>query len=240
MGKSVAIFCAVLVHLGFLLFGGLLFPSKEENAGTIREVELLSETEAEAQKEKEPEETPQESEEELRSEDEQPPDATELLRSLDVAPVMDAPALDAASLSALEQALSGAAGAGDFGDALSFASGGRIGGTGDAGALEAKLEDAFSLTEIDQKPRVLFQTSPSHPQEMRGKKLEGLVTVTFVVNANGKVERAKVETSNHPAFEKPALAAVKQWTFEPALRSGQRVSCKMRVRIRFPANGGKP
>jgi len=68
---------------------------------------------------------------------------------------------------------------------------------------------------------------------MRGKKVDGSVSVLFVVDAGGKVASPQVEKSSHPAFDKPALEAVKQWKFEPAVKGGQRVGCKMRVTLRF-------
>lgn len=230
---------AVLLHALFLLFGGLIFGHEAENKGTTQQVDLLSETEAEAEKKKEEEKKKEQANEEekekIEAEQEQVPDAEEIVRNLELTPSNDAPALEAASLAAIEQALSGqGGGGGDFDEALSFASGGRIGGTGRAGSLEEKIESAFSLTEIDQKPRPLFQTLPLFPAEMRGKKIEGIVTLTFVVDAAGKVINLKVLKSTHPAFEKPAIDAVKQWKFEPAVKGGQRVPCKMRAPIRFP------
>ena len=234
MARFFGIFCALLLHAGFILFGGLLFLHEDEDKGTLQEVELIAEDEA--QPEKKPEEAPVEKSEELETEVEEVPDAAEIIRNLELsAPALE-PALEAASLSAIEQALSGAGGGGDFADALSFASGGRIGGMGKPGALDETLEAVFSLAEIDQKPRAIFQTSPLYPSEMRGKKIEGVVTVIFVVDAIGKVTGPRVEKSTHPAFEKPALDAVKQWKFEPAVKGGQRVSCKMRVPIRFQSS----
>ena len=53
------------------------------------------------------------------------------------------------------------------------------------------------------------------------------------MDASGKVADPRVEKSNNAAFEKPALDAVRKWKFEPAVKGGQRVSCKMRVPIRF-------
>jgi periplasmic protein TonB len=223
------ILCAVIVHVGFLLFGGLLFVHEEKSQGTLQEVELLSKDDA-AEKKEEP--TPEETEE-MEAEAEQPPDAAEIIRNLEATPVADAPALEAASLGAIEAALSGQSGGGDFAAALSFSSGGRIGGTGKAGALDEKLEGAFSLAEIDQKPRPVFQAAPVYPSEMRGKKVEGVVSVLFIVDASGKVSNPRVEKSTHVAFDKPAMDAVKKWKFEPAVKGGQRVACKMRVPIRF-------
>ena len=227
--------CAVLLHLGFLLFGGLLF-AREKEAGVTREVELLSELEQEEEEkaeEKAPDEEPP-AESELAQEEEAPPDAEEIIRSLELTPLQSAPALDAASLSAIEAALGGSLGSGgDFFQSMDFTSGGRIGGSGKAALEEEGLEQAFSLAEIDQKPRAIFQASPNYPADLRGKKLEGVVTLTFTVDADGKVGESRVEKSSHPSFDKPALEALKKWKFEPALRGGKRVACRMRVPIRF-------
>ncbi len=230
------IICAIVLHAGVILFGGLLLPREDDDRDSVREVELLSEDDAEAEKEKDkPKDSPAEKSEELETETEQAPDAAEILRNLELSPVASAPELDAASLSAIEQALSGQAGGGDFADALSFSSGGRIGGTGKGGPMDERLETAFSLAEIDQKPRPILQGAPLYPAEMRGKKIEAGVTVIFVVDSSGRVSNPRIEKSTHPAFEKPALDAVKQWKFEPAVKAGQRVGCKLRVPIRFQA-----
>ncbi len=228
--------CAVMLHLGFILFGGIFFMKHKEDHATLREVDLVS-AEEEAKKEEKPEEeTPAEKPPEMEDQAEEPPDSAELLKNLDQIPNAT-PALEAASLEAIEAALNGQGGGGDFSEAVSFASGGRIGGLGKpGGAMAEKLESAFSLSEIDQKPRAVFQASPVYPAQLRGKKIEGVVTVIFVVDSGGKVASPRVEKSNHDAFNKPAVDAVKQWKFEPAVRGGQRVPCKMRVPIRFPAS----
>ncbi len=166
--------------------------------------------------------------------EEAPPDAAEVIRNLELSAAASAPALEAASLSAIEAALSGGAGgSGDFSQALSFASGGRIGGMAKAGVMDESSKSAFSLSEIDQKPRPIFQSAPVFPPQLAGKKVDGLVTILFVVDATGKVSNPRVEKSSHPAFERPAVDAVKQWKFEPAVRGGKRVACKVRAPIRF-------
>lgn len=227
------IFGALLAHGFILLFGGLLFGTGKENQEALQQVELLSEEDLETNKdEKEEDEPATEPKEEIETETEEVPDAAELLRSLELSPAAE-PALDAASLSAIEMALSGQLGAGDFADSVDFASGGRIGVIGKAGAANAELDNAFSLSEIDQSPRAIFQAAPLYPAELRSKKLEGVVTVIFVVDQSGKVTSPRVEKSNHPAFDRPALDAVKQWKFEPGIRAGKPVGSKMRVDIRF-------
>jgi protein TonB len=234
-GWILAIFIAILLHAGFILFGGLIFGTDNtKKQSTTQEVELVTDVNTPEKEKDKPKDQKDEKKEEVESETEKPPDAEEMIKNLETPAVNDAPALEAASLSAIEQALNGQAGTGgEFSEGISFASGGRIGGMGKAGGLSEKLENAFSLTEIDQKPKAINQPAPPYPAEMRGKKVEGVVSVIFVVDASGKVTNPKVERSTHAAFDKPALDAVRQWKFEPAIKGGQRVGCRMRVPIRF-------
>lgn len=237
MKLAVGIILAIVLHLAVLLFGGAIFGAHKPKPKAPQQVDLVSDegvTEEKKDKKKE-DKPPEEAPPEVTEAKEAAPDAEQAVRALAAAAPNDAPALEAASLSAIEQALGGGGGGGEFGDALSFASGGRIGGTGKAGSAEQKIDDAFSLAEIDQKPRPVFQASPNYPADLRGSKTEGVVTVLFIVDPTGKVMSPKVERSSHPSFEKPALEAVRQWKFEPGLRGGERVACRLRVPIRFQA-----
>ena len=227
-----AVVGAIVVHGMVLLFGGIIFLGEETHASK-RDVELVSE---DVQKDKE-ETVKEEEKQEVKQETEAPPDPNQSIKSVDVPSQSsdDAPALDAASLSAIEAALNGGGVAGgDFGaGAASLATGGRIGGTGKGGGEEQASEEAFSMSEIDQRPRPIQQVAGTFPQEMRSKSVEGVVTLIFIVDETGRVVNPRVEKSSHPAFEAPALEALRQWKFEPAVKSGKRVSCRMRVPMRF-------
>src|SRR4029078_13006933 len=96
-----------------------------------QEVELSGQTEKEKPK---PEEKKPEKTEDMDKDADRAPAPTEEIKDIVLAPPDDGPALDAASLSAIEAALNGE-GAGGFGSAMSFESGGHIGGTGKGNAL---------------------------------------------------------------------------------------------------------
>ena len=226
---------ALVVHAGVLLFGGLLFPSHDEQASSKKDVEILTE---EVSKDEDAQDKPEPEQEEHVDEDEAPPDPDTIAPVEMAQPSDDAPALDAASLSAIEAALNGASGgANEFGGGgpASLASGGRIGGTGKPGGAsgDETLDGAFSMSEIDQRPRAVFQVAGAYPADLRAQKLEGVVVLIFVVDETGRVMNARVEKSTHQSFEAPALEALKQWKFEPAVKGGNRVACRMRVPIRF-------
>lgn len=91
----------------------------------------------------------------------------------------------------------------------------------------------FSLDDLDQKPRTIYQPAPSYPPELQRKGVEGTVYVIFIIDRNGRVINAKVQKSTHQAFERPALTAVKKWKFDPGKRGGKPVQFKMRIPITF-------
>src|SRR5262249_18750067 len=149
----------------------------------------------------------------MKTDAEKVPDAAEVIRDLDPpSSAASEPRLDAVTLGAIDAILNGAGGE-DFGGGGSLASGGSIGGGAKANVLDSALDKVFSVAEIDQRPRAVYQSPPIYPSEMRGKKVEGVVTVIFVVDSTGRVLDRHVESSSHPAFEKPALDAVRQWKF---------------------------
>lgn len=136
-----------------------------------------------------------------------------------------APPLD---LSQLELALNPGIGEGMGGDfAVKLAVAGA-----DGGAMQSS-DDIFSLADLDQAPRVVFQPAPQYPPEMKKKKMQGTVYVLFIVDKDGRVKDPKVQKSDNPAFDNPALGAVRRWRFEPGKVGGQPVQFRMRVPITF-------
>lgn len=231
LGLFLGVVCALLLHGAVLLFGGALLVNHKKDYGTLQQVDLLSTADT-ADKDKPKDKPETEKNDEMKAQDGKPPDAAEIIHNLEQPAALNAPKLDAASLSAIEAALSGQmGGGGDFTSGMDFSSGGRIGGSGKPGAQQQGIDQAFNMSEIDQQPRVVFQAAPVYPGSMHS--VEGVVTLVFTVDPTGKVLDPRVEKSTHHEFDKPALDAVKQWKFEPAIRAGQRVSARMRVPIRF-------
>lgn len=161
-----------------------------------------------------PEDEPEQEEE--APEEAKPPELTE-----------SAPPLD---LNQLELALNpGTGGDGLVGDfAVKLASA----GPGQSQSNE-EVDALFSLADLDQAPRVIYQPGPTLTAEIR-KKAPGTVYVLFIVDVSGRVEGPIVQKSTDPVFDKAALNAVKQWKFEPGKRKGQAVRFRMRVPITFP------
>ncbi|QDU70603.1 energy transducer TonB [Mucisphaera calidilacus] len=90
-----------------------------------------------------------------------------------------------------------------------------------------------SMGDLDSRPRVVYQPGPMLDAKLR-KLAPATVYVIFIVDTNGRVENAQVQNPLHPSLNKAALNAVKQWKFEPGMKSGEPVRFRMRVPITFP------
>jgi protein TonB len=138
-------------------------------------------------------------------------------------PELDQPQ-DPLDLSQLELALN--PGGGDWGGDFTINLDRHFAKAGEESAI-------FSMEDLDQKPRTIYQPAPSYPPDLQQKGIEGTVYVIFIIDRNGRVTNATVQKSTHQAFERPALAAVKKWKFDPGKRKGKPVQFKMRIPITF-------
>lgn len=92
-------------------------------------------------------------------------------------------------------------------------------------------------------PRVTYQSRPVYPMALRRSGMRGAVVVDFVVDPEGEVRDAFVIKSLNPAFDEPALDAVREWKFEPGTHNGTPTFTHMEVPIYFSiddlADGGR-
>ncbi len=120
-------------------------------------------------------------------------------------------------------------------------SGGVLSGFGEVRSLTASesiQQEAFDVGDLEKRPEPVSQVPPAYPSELRKAKVEGVVTLVFLLTEEGRVESAKVENSSRPEFEKPALEAIRKWRFRPGMKDGQAVRTYIRVPIRFRVTSG--
>jgi protein TonB len=102
--------------------------------------------------------------------------------------------------------------------------GGVLGGTGTG--------DVPVVRDYDRPPRPIRMTRPAYPQEAFVKKVEGTVLVEILIDASGRVRRARILESV-PLLDAAALETVRQWSFAPAIRHGQAVATIAQAPITF-------
>lgn len=127
--------------------------------------------------------------------------------------------------------------------ALTGAMMGSGGGTGSLGAQvplpgsmiigDGGMGNLNDMAGLDQKPRAIHKASPTLTPEIR-RRAPGYVKVLLQVDKNGRVTFTKAVQSSDPVFEKSALAAVRQWKFEPGKRNGKPSEFYLKVDVQFP------
>jgi len=124
---------------------------------------------------------------------------------------------------------------------VAVGSGGALAGFGEIRALTSAQEiqdETFDVTELEKRPEAVSQVAPAYPPELRKAKIEGTVTLVFVLSEEGRVEEPRIENSSRPEFEKPALEAIRKWRFRPGEKDGQAVRTYIRVPMRFRVSTG--
>jgi len=209
---TVVVVGAILLTLAVFLVLPFL-----ESIGGVRDDDLLVRDADVAALPPPPPPPPPEEKEEEKPEDEPPP-PPQLAE--------ETPPLDLSQLElALNVGMGGAGLGGDFAVKLPVDTA--------ASNADAASDALFSIADLDQRPRAIYQPGPNLPPKLR-RKTPATVYVLFTVDPRGRVENPLVQSASDPDFEAPALAAVRQWKFEPGKRNGEAVRFRMRVPITFP------
>lgn len=98
----------------------------------------------------------------------------------------------------------------------------------DADALPTPTDEFL----VSQMPVVLSEVKPTYPAEARAARQEGAVVVDALIDASGNVRQALV-LEGPEVFRAPALEAIKQFRFKPALVEGKPVAVRIRYTLRF-------
>jgi TonB family protein len=81
--------------------------------------------------------------------------------------------------------------------------------------------------------KLIHSKTPEYPIAMRRFGLRGQVLIEFTVDESGRVQNPVIYQSDNPAFDEPALQAIREWKFEPGTRDGKPAAVKQRVPIVF-------
>jgi TonB family protein len=91
----------------------------------------------------------------------------------------------------------------------------------------------FELNDVDRPPKVATRVDAALPASMQGQVSNEIVVVRVLVSQTGRP--ALVSLLRHSrsglALDEAVIAAVKQWTFTPAVKRGQNVSCFYHVGV---------
>jgi TonB family protein len=80
--------------------------------------------------------------------------------------------------------------------------------------------------------RLVHRVEPQYPTEARAQKIQGVVTLDVQIGSEGAVHNIAVVDGN-PLLAEAAVAAVRQWRYEPYAVDGRPVEMQTRIRVRF-------
>jgi TonB family protein len=93
-----------------------------------------------------------------------------------------------------------------------------------------------SLRELDRIPTPIITVSPLYPKELVVHGVKGKVTVEFYIDESGAVRVPAVSIDDDSVLTGLAVAALRQWRFEPPTRNGNPVLVKASQVFDFGSN----
>jgi TonB family protein len=126
-----------------------------------------------------------------------------------------------------------------------FLRNGRIVGMSQRDALKSALDPFGDLaadpvvtlkeSALSAPLKNLADGPPVFPTELAGQYREGVATVEFLVDAEGRVRIPAVTSASHPAFGAAALASAREWRFPPPQHQRRSVQVITERTVRFAA-----
>lgn len=86
-----------------------------------------------------------------------------------------------------------------------------------------------------KEPRKVQHVNPSYPEIAKQARVQGIVILEAHIDRRGHVGRITV-LRGIPLLDDAALAAVRQWRYEPTLLDGQAVPVIMTITVNFRLN----
>ncbi len=89
------------------------------------------------------------------------------------------------------------------------------------------------FVEVDEDPVPIKQIDPKYPPIAKDNGIEGVVVVFALVDTDGKVLDTKVVKSSNEIFNEEAVAAIKQWSFKPAIFNKKPLKVWYQIPVNF-------
>jgi TonB family protein len=102
-----------------------------------------------------------------------------------------------------------------------------------ATASAAPLRPFYEPSDVNEAPQIASRIEPQVPDELRGRSINDIVVVRLLVSQTGQPSSVSLlrRSKGGASLDDAVLAAVKQWTFSPARKKGEAVSCWFNVGV---------
>jgi TonB family protein len=80
-------------------------------------------------------------------------------------------------------------------------------------------------------PNILHKVEPEYSEQARQNKLQGSISLSMVIDANGKPTQIAVLRPLGMGLDEKAVEAVSQWTFKPGMKDGMPVPVYAQIEV---------
>jgi TonB family protein len=84
-----------------------------------------------------------------------------------------------------------------------------------------------------QPPRVLAKIDPDYTEEARDNKIQGTVTLSMVIGADGRAHDITIIRPLDPGLDRNAAEIIQKWTFAPGTLHGEPVDVRATIEVNF-------
>jgi protein TonB len=88
-------------------------------------------------------------------------------------------------------------------------------------------------SDLDRQPQLRTTTKPAYPPAALAARAGGIVLLRVLVSATGTASRVEIVRGVQPDLDQAAVAAVRQWRFDPGQKGGAPVEAWMTVAVPF-------
>ncbi len=101
-------------------------------------------------------------------------------------------------------------------------------------SADSQIPNLVPFADLDVKPTVTRQVSPTYPESARKAGKEGMTVLRILIDETGTVLRARVlKSAGDAALDSAAVRAVRQFEFSPARKNGKPVKVEMTIPFNF-------
>jgi len=103
-----------------------------------------------------------------------------------------------------------------------------------ADRLRVKLPSPLVPTDDMTMPQIVTKVEPMYPHDARDARIGGKVILQAVIRDDGTVGDVQILSIDGPSsLGDSAVAAVKQWTYRPAIKGGRKVSVYTTMKVDY-------
>ena len=108
-----------------------------------------------------------------------------------------------------------------------------------AGSPLPQIQASGHSSECDVLPKFISGAAPIYPISRLRLRQPGYAEIRFTVDETGHTRDFQVLKTNYPYFASHAIAAMREWRFQPGTKHGRPVSCHNN-RVPFTYRIGSP